>query len=201
MLHGFALHGQSTSKRWPPWLLNLSRACCHCSLHHAACIPYSSSASVAIFFRLCPLKRSQHPIVQSSIPIEAIPFRNSLRFENLLRQIHQSFCTTDLMGMRDTPSVTASMAYIQRLIEAEVTAGTPENRIVLGGFSQVRLPPFQAMVLPQSVHKCRQRCSIRLLCAHVPAEIFHQATLEILVTVVGPDTCGFHTLKRSVYVL
>lgn len=42
----------------------------------------------------------------------------------------------DLMGVRDAPSVSSSVAYVNRLIATEVANGTPENRIVLGGFSQ-----------------------------------------------------------------
>ena len=34
-----------------------------------------------------------------------------------------------------------SIDYILSLIDAEVAAGTPEERIVLGGFSQGLLPP------------------------------------------------------------
>ena len=42
----------------------------------------------------------------------------------------------DLMGVRDEPSVSASVAHLRRLVAAEVAAGTPESRIVIGGFSQ-----------------------------------------------------------------
>jgi len=42
----------------------------------------------------------------------------------------------DLMGVRDEPSVAASVGYVKELVAAEVAAGTPESRIVLAGFSQ-----------------------------------------------------------------
>ena len=59
-------------------------------------------------------------------------------------------CTgaADLMGVRDEPSVSSSVAYLRRLVAAEVAAGIPESRIVVGGFSQGGYVALRAGGLP-----------------------------------------------------
>lgn len=42
----------------------------------------------------------------------------------------------DLMGVRDTPAITASVEYVNKLLKEEIANGTPADRIVVGGFSQ-----------------------------------------------------------------
>ena len=49
----------------------------------------------------------------------------------------------DPSGPEDEAGVKAAAAYVNTLIEAEVAAGIPSERIVVGGFSQVTFYPFK----------------------------------------------------------
>jgi predicted esterase len=42
----------------------------------------------------------------------------------------------DLMNVRDAPAIGQSVDYVNQLVRNEVAAGTPADRIVIGGFSQ-----------------------------------------------------------------
>lgn len=41
------------------------------------------------------------------------------------------------MNVRDAPAIGQSVEYVKGLVQDEIAAGTPANRIVIGGFSQV----------------------------------------------------------------
>lgn len=41
------------------------------------------------------------------------------------------------MNVRDAPAIGQSVEYVKGLVQEEIEAGTPANRIVIGGFSQV----------------------------------------------------------------
>ncbi len=44
------------------------------------------------------------------------------------------------MNVRDAPSIGQSVQYVNQLVRDEIAAGTPADRIVIGGFSQVCRP-------------------------------------------------------------
>lgn len=60
------------------------------------------------------------------------------------------------MNVRDAPAIGQSVEYVRGLVRDEIAAGTPADRIVIDGFSQVSL-----FLLP-SVPVLRTNC---LLCA------------------------------------
>ena len=49
---------------------------------------------------------------------------------------------------QDTAGIEQSVAYIHSLIQAEVDAGTPSERIVVGGFSQGGAKPLRSLAPP-----------------------------------------------------
>ena len=68
----------------------------------------------------------------------------------------------DLMGMRDVPAIGESVSYLTSLLKQEQAAGTPADRIVIGGFSQVghsskNAPGHSTRVC--GLHLCIATCS------------------------------------------
>ena len=49
---------------------------------------------------------------------------------------------------QDTAGIEQSVAYVHSLIQAEVDAGTPSERIVVGGFSQGGAKPLRPLAPP-----------------------------------------------------
>ena len=50
---------------------------------------------------------------------------------------HSGCDLSDLMNVRDAPAIGQSIEYVKGLVRDEIAAGTPADRIVIGGFSQV----------------------------------------------------------------
>jgi Phospholipase/Carboxylesterase len=65
------------------------------------------------------------------------------------------------MNVRDAPAIGQSVEYVRGLVRDEIAAGTPADRIVIGGFSQVPcVPPPSCSSSSQKVSPlCQQEAN------------------------------------------